>query len=105
IRLLPLNDLIAASIDRYPFSNDVQKAYWEIVGKIGSEFKVLLEAPKEELERVCSKEIVELILMNRENKISIIPGYDGVYGKIKLFGIEFKRPKTLEDYMEGENDA
>lgn len=105
LKLLPLNDLIAALIDKDPISNEVQKIYLNVVDKFGSELKVLLEVPKEELEIVCCKELTELIIMNRENKIDIVPGYDGVYGKIKLQGVEIRKPKTLEDYMEGDEDA
>ncbi|MEM1738742.1 MAG: endonuclease Q family protein [Candidatus Methanomethylicaceae archaeon] len=105
IRLLPLNDLIATLINKDSLSNEVQRIYFGIIEKFSNELKVLLEVPKEELEKICGKELTKLILMNRENKITIIPGYDGLYGKIKLQEVEIKKPKTLEDYMKGDENA
>lgn len=105
IRLLPLNDLIATLINKDSLSNEVQRIYFGIIEKFSNELKVLLEVPKEDLEKICGKELTKLILMNRENKITIIPGYDGLYGKIKLQEVEIKKPKTLEDYMKGDENA
>ncbi|MEM2449172.1 MAG: endonuclease Q family protein, partial [Candidatus Methanomethylicaceae archaeon] len=105
IRLLPLNDLIATLINKDSLSNEVQRMYFGIIEKFSNELKVLLEVPKEDLEKICGKELTKLILMNRENKITIIPGYDGLYGKIKLQEVEIKKPKTLEDYMKGDENA
>jgi PHP family Zn ribbon phosphoesterase len=63
-----------------------------------------LEVPIEELERACGKDLARLIILNRENRIRILPGYDGVYGKIEIDGevgrVSFlRRPKNLEDYI------
>lgn len=104
IKILPLSDIIAAVLGKDPFSAEVQKAYWEVLKNFKDEFQVLLEAPAELLERVCGKELSKMIIMNRENQIKIVPGYDGLYGKLKFDNGEEKasflrKSKNLEDYI------
>ena len=62
-----------------------------MIERFGNEFNVLLDVPKEKLEEVTEKQLVELIMKNREGRIKIIPGYDGVYGKPVLDDSEFER--------------
>jgi PHP family Zn ribbon phosphoesterase len=81
ISLLPLSEVIATVLRKDIFSGEVQKKYWDIVGKFTNELEVLMKASKERLEEACSREIVDMILMNREGRLVILPGYDGVYGK------------------------
>ena len=81
IRLLPLSEVIATVLGKDVFSGEVQKRYWELVGKFSNELEVLTKAPEERLVEVCGKEIAEMVLMNREGRLVIAPGYDGVYGR------------------------
>jgi uncharacterized protein (TIGR00375 family) len=83
--LIPLEEIIAEAKDMLPGSKEVAKEYNNLIEKIGSEFKVLLEATKEELEKATLPEIVEGIIRTREGKVYIEPGFDGVYGKVKIF--------------------
>ncbi|MCX8182488.1 MAG: endonuclease Q family protein [Candidatus Methanomethyliaceae archaeon] len=104
LRVLPLSDIIATYLGKDPFSAEVQRVYWDILKKFSNELQVLLETPIEELEKVCGIDLAKLLIMNRENRINIIPGYDGVYGKIEINGdmerVSFlRRPKNLEDYI------
>lgn len=104
IKILPLSDIIATHLGKDPFSAEVQRAYWDILKKFSNELQVLLEVPIEELERACGRDLARLIILNRENRIGILPGYDGVYGKIEIDGesgrVSFlRRPKNLEDYI------
>ena len=56
-----------------------------IIEKLGSEFVVLFNASRTELEGATRPEIVEGIMRVREKKLHIEPGYDGTYGKVKIF--------------------
>lgn len=83
--LIPLEEIIADSIGSSVGAKEVIKQYNNLISNLGSEFKVLLESNREELEKFSLPEIAEGVIRVREGKVSIEPGYDGVYGKIKIF--------------------
>jgi uncharacterized protein (TIGR00375 family) len=90
--LIPLSELIKTvfKIDTL-YSKTVWSEYNRLVEKFGNEFNVLLDAQREELEKITEKQLVDVIMKNREGKIKIIPGYDGVYGKPVFDELEFKQ--------------
>ncbi len=79
--LIPLSEILAALIGSSVASQKIWKEYNNIISKFGSELNVLLNVGKEELEKVTDEKIAEAIMKNREGKIKIKPGYDGVYGE------------------------
>jgi len=83
--LIPLEEIIADALGRGVGTIEVDKEYKNLIEKIGNEFRVLIDAPKEELEKIALPEIAEGIIRVREGKVFIEPGYDGVYGKIRIF--------------------
>ncbi|MEM2058706.1 MAG: hypothetical protein QXO76_10710, partial [Thermoproteota archaeon] len=64
----------------------------------------MFEVSEEELRNAMTPQLVNLIMAVRQNKIKIIPGFDGVYGRI-IFGTEEKMEerkhisKRLEDFF------
>jgi uncharacterized protein (TIGR00375 family) len=81
IKVLPLSEIIAMVVRKDVFSSDVQKTYWSIIAKFSSEMEALINASQDSLEDACGKEIADVIMRCREGRLTIEPGYDGVYGK------------------------
>lgn len=83
--LLPLAELISTATGTKQLgSKKITKIYYELVDKLGSEFEVLLNTDEVEILKIADEKLVELIMLNREGKIIVEPGYDGVYGKAVL---------------------
>jgi len=80
--LIPLSEIISTIIGKGIATKSVWEIYNHLIAKFGTELDILLETPKEELKKSVSEKIADAIIMNRKGKIVIIPGYDGVYGKL-----------------------
>jgi len=83
--LVPLEEIIADALGVMSGTKQVEAEYKNLIDKFGSEFNVLLDISRSELEAVTLSEIAEGIIRVREGKVNIEPGYDGVYGKIRIF--------------------
>jgi uncharacterized protein (TIGR00375 family) len=83
--LIPLNEVIAESIGASVVSKNVLKYYNNLIKNLGTEFKILLESTEQEIKNQSLPEIASGVIRMREGKVFIEPGYDGVYGKIKIF--------------------
>jgi len=82
--LIPLSELIATSLNtKQLYSKKVQALYNKLL-ELGSEYYVLLQAEESDLKKLVPENLVNLILLNRQGKIKIQPGYDGVYGEAVL---------------------
>jgi PHP family Zn ribbon phosphoesterase len=82
-RLLPLYEVISFAIGEGKlYSKKVEALERKLIEKFGNELNVLLEVSEEELSKFLKDEkLVKALMLNREGKIKVIPGYDGVYGK------------------------
>jgi len=83
--LLPLSEIIALVIGEInPALRKVWDKYNMLVGKFGSEYSVMLDAPQAQLQAAAGPEISSAILRVRNDDVFVEPGYDGVYGKLDL---------------------
>jgi len=85
MRLLPLSEIIATVLDTdSPYAQKVWNVYNPLVEKFGDEYKVLIDASKEELSAVAGEEVADAVVRVRGGKARVVPGYDGVYGQLIL---------------------
>lgn len=83
--LIPLEEIIADALGVGTASKRVREEYEKLLQALGSEFQILLDTDDATLKSATLPEIAEGIKRVREGKVKIEPGYDGEYGKIKIF--------------------
>jgi uncharacterized protein (TIGR00375 family) len=100
VHLLPLSEIIATvlGVDS-PSTQQVWSIYNQLVEKFGDEYGVLIDASFEALRTVVDAKIAEAIIMVREGRVKVVPGYDGVYGQLVIFEGQ-SREKTAPQRVE-----
>jgi len=108
IHLLPLSEIIATVLGvTYPSVSKVWEIYNPLIARFGDEYTVLIDAPLEEMSKIVEPRIAEVIVRVREEKVKVLPGYDGVYGQLVVFEeqeeklpkMEKKTQRSLSDFM------
>lgn len=82
--LIPLEEIIADALGVGVGTERVEKEYRKIVSQCGSEFNILLNLTPEELSKLLPQKIYSGVMKVRQGSVKIIPGYDGVYGKVSI---------------------
>ncbi|MGD0283541.1 MAG: endonuclease Q family protein [Dissulfurispiraceae bacterium] len=83
---IPLPEIISEVLKVGVGSKAVQGTYFSLLQKLGNEFAILMETPLEDIESAGSRKLREAVAKMRAGDIYIVPGYDGVFGKVRLFG-------------------
>ena len=84
-RVVPLTQILAEAIGVGERTKTVARAYTELTDALGSEFTVLLEAPLEAIAEVAGARIAEGIARMRTGDVAVEPGYDGIYGTVRIW--------------------
>lgn len=94
--LIPLSEIISKIIGKAVATKSVWAEYHNLVTATRSELNVLLDTNFEELKNLTTERIAKAIIANREGKIAVKPGYDGVYGE-PLFEGEKVKEMTFDN--------
>lgn len=83
--LIPLAEIISETLKIGINTKAVEKEYFKLLSTLGNEFRILIESPLSDIEKSGSATLSEAISRMRSGKVHISPGFDGEYGKIKIF--------------------
>lgn len=98
--IIPLPEIIAETLKVGVNSKKVVNEYMNLLGKLGSEFSILMDLPLDEIEKAGSPVIREAIARMRSGEVSIAPGFDGEFGKVKIFApIEKEETRGQQDRL------
>ncbi|MBI2884616.1 MAG: DNA helicase UvrD, partial [Candidatus Omnitrophica bacterium] len=79
---VPLDEIISDVLGVGRGTQTVDREYFGLLERCGTEFDVLLKTPEEALRRAAPPKIADAILRMRNREVSIEPGYDGEYGTV-----------------------
>lgn len=96
VMMVPLLEILSEALQSGVSSQKVQTAYEQMISSLGSEFKILLDTQLSEIEKTFGPRISEAIAKVRKGDIVIEPGYDGVFGKVKIWKEEREDLKALD---------
>lgn len=85
---VPLMEIIAEVLKVGVGSKRVTLVYDQMINSLGNEFKILLTEEIEKVRSQFGEKISEAISKVRSGDIYIEPGFDGVFGKVKIWGEE-----------------
>jgi uncharacterized protein (TIGR00375 family) len=83
--LIPLQEILSEIMAVGVGSKKVQNEYLRILSILGNEFTVLTLVSVAEIEHAVHSELAEAVRRVRDGAVHIAPGYDGEYGKTRIF--------------------
>ena len=83
VRLIPMQEVIAAVRGVGVNTRRVAREYEALVDYAGSELAALLYASSQDILPVAGEALTEAIMRARTGEVTVEPGYDGIYGKVK----------------------
>ncbi|RJR40614.1 MAG: hypothetical protein C4567_10890 [Deltaproteobacteria bacterium] len=89
--LIPLPEVLGQALEVNPGAKKVSHLYFRLLEKLGPELEILRRTPLPDLAREGGGLLAYGIDKMRRSQAHIAPGYDGVYGEIRLFTPEERR--------------
>jgi DNA helicase II / ATP-dependent DNA helicase PcrA len=97
--IIPLADILSQIFEVGPKTKKVTGYYNRAIEALGPELGILLDRSFEEIEKANVPLLAEAVKKMRTGDITVDPGFDGEFGKIKLFSREEKEILKGEKYL------
>lgn len=95
VKIVPLLEVVAEAMEATVGSGKVRTAYTDLCNEFESEIHALLKTPLDVIARSAGTRIADGIGRIRKGALVIDPGYDGEFGKVKIFEEkEIEKEKT-----------
>lgn len=93
--IIPLTEILAEINGvKSTSSKKVQEEYFKLIEQFGNEFEILRQMKTVDFKNQGYSQLAEAIYRLRKGQIIVQPGYDGVYGVIKVFN----NPAEIKKY-------
>jgi len=83
--LIPLAEILSEILNVGPKSKKVQRNYMAALESLGPEFEILHNLSINNIEKAGIPLLGEAINRMRKKEVNISPGYDGEYGRVRVF--------------------
>ena len=84
-RLVPLGQVLGAALGVGAGSRRVGAMADRLVAALGPELQILEHAALEDLSRLAGERVAEAVARVRHGELTVTPGYDGVYGTVRIW--------------------
>jgi len=84
VSLIPLIEILTETNNGSPTKALME--YEKLTTEFASEFDILLKKPLEEIGAAAGKKLRTAVEIIRKRQVFVDPGYDGVFGAVKIFG-------------------
>lgn len=98
--LVPLLQIIAEAFKTAPTTQKVLNEYKKLTSSLGSEIKILTKVDVAEIAKISGPRIAEGVGKVRTGDLVIDPGYDGVYGVVKIWDNESEQKEKEAPQLE-----
>ncbi len=83
--IIPLNDILSEIFKVGPKTKKVATYYNRAIENLGSELEILLDKNIKDIEKTGIPLLAEAVDRMRKGEITVSPGFDGEYGRVKIF--------------------
>jgi len=83
--IIPLPEIIAETLSVGPATKKTDAMYRDLLHLLGNEFQILMDVSLEDIRAAGSPRLAEAVAKMRSGDVSIAPGYDGEFGKVRIF--------------------
>ncbi len=97
--LVQLEEIIAEAFESSVASQKVKNEYIKLVTTVDPELKLLTKTKLELIAMASNEKIAEGIQRVREGKLTIEPGYDNTYGKVKIWNDSEEESNKKEEQI------